>query len=250
MLRLEKIGLELQDQEKTTTILHDIDIEFAPGKIYAVTGPNGGGKSSLAKVIMGIYRPTAGKVVFQGEDITALSVTERAEKGLGYAFQNPPRFKGLTVTDLLEIAARRNGNDQAHCQPLLRIGLCPDDYRNRQLDSSLSGGEMKRIEIATLLMQDPRFRIFDEPEAGIDLWSFERLLQVIRESHRGDHTTVIISHQEKILNMVDQIVLVADGTIQLQGDKNTIWPMIRDGAVCSCRQNCRQEGDLNADCPR
>lgn len=248
MLKLENIGLTLDTGEGKVRILDDINLHFEKGKMYALTGPNGSGKSSVARVIMGITPPTAGRVLFNDEDITALGITGRAGLGIGYAFQHPPRFKGMRVIDILEIAMRSSSS--ADCQCLRKIGLCPDDYLERPLDGSLSGGEIKRIEIATLLAQDPRLRIFDEPEAGIDLWSFEQLIQVIGESHLPDTTTVIISHQEKILNMVDEIILIKDGTVSMQGDKDTVWPQIRSSAECACRQKCNREGDLYADCPR
>ncbi len=196
---------------------------------------------------MGIQQPTAGRVLFEGKDITGLSITERARLGLGYAFQQPARFKGLRVADLLEIAMRNSG--QADCQCLRQIGLCPEEYLERPLDAGLSGGEIKRIEVASLLAQNPRVRIFDEPEAGVDLWSFEQLIRVIEDSHRPDAVTIIISHQEKILNMVDQIILVIDGTISMQGDREAVWPRIRERALCACRR-CAREDDFYADCPR
>lgn len=248
MLVLDNISLQLTVEEETVPILHDFNLTFEAGRMYALTGPNGSGKSSAARVAMGIFQPTSGRVLLEGEDITALSITERARRGIGYAFQQPPRFKGMQVKDMIEIAMKHGkGYD---CQVLRKIGLCPDDYLDRNLDSSLSGGEMKRIEIATLLAQNPRMRIFDEPEAGIDLWSFEQLIDLIGESHGPETATVVISHQEKILNMVDEIVLIEGGTVALRGDRQLVWPRIRDWASCSCRQNCQQEEELYADCPR
>ncbi len=248
MFTLENISLKLEVDEETISILHDVNLQFEAGKMYALTGPNGSGKSSVARVAMGIYEPTGGKVYFDDEDITSLGITERARKGVGYAFQQPPRFKGMQVKDMLEYAMKYS--DGFNCQVLRQIGLCPDDYSERTLDSSLSGGEMKRIEIATLLAQNPRVRIFDEPEAGIDLWSFEQLIDVIGESHHKDTTTVVISHQEKILNMVDEIVLIEGGTVSMRGDRETIWPRIKESAECACRKNCRLEENIYADCPR
>ncbi len=248
MLSLENINLELEVEERRVPILHDINLQLEAGKMYALTGPNGSGKSSVARVAMGIYKQTAGKVIYNGEEISDWSISERARRGIGYAFQHPPRFKGMLVKDMLELAMKYA--DSANCQVLRDIGLCPDDYIERALDNSLSGGEIKRIEIATLLAQDPKVRIFDEPEAGIDLWSFEQLIDVIGSSHREDATTVIISHQEKILNMVDEIVLIKDGTVSMRGDRKTIWPQIKESAECSCRNDCRLEGEIYADCPR
>ncbi len=248
MFTLENISLKLEVEEEVIPILHDVNLQFEAGKMYALTGPNGSGKSSVARVAMGIYQPTGGKVYLNGEDITDLGISERARKGVGYAFQQPPRFKGMQVKDMLEYAMKYS--DGFNCQVLRQIGLCPDDYSERTLDSSLSGGEMKRIEIATLLAQNPRVRIFDEPEAGIDLWSFEQLIDVIGESHREDTTTIVISHQEKILNMVDEIVLIEGGTVSMRGDRETIWPQIKESAECACRKNCRLEEKLYVDCPR
>ncbi len=248
MLAMENVGLTLGGRENPVRILEGINLNFEAGKMYALTGPNGSGKSSVVKTVMGIYPPTEGKIEFQGEDIANLTVTERARMGIGYAFQQPARFKGLRVSDLLEVALKHG--DLANCQCLRKIGLCPDSYLDRPLDSSLSGGEMKRIEIATLLAQNPRFRIFDEPEAGIDLWSFEQLINVVRESHSPEKVTVIISHQERILNMVDEIILIVDGHVELQGDSKTIWPRVRDFSKCACRESCVKEGEIYADCPR
>ena len=248
MFILDNISLKLEVDEEVIPILHDINLQFEAGKMYALTGPNGSGKSSVARVAMGIYQPTGGKVYLDDEDITNLGISERARKGVGYAFQQPPRFKGMQVKDMLEYAMKYS--DGFNCQVLRQIGLCPDDYSERTLDSSLSGGEMKRIEIATLLAQNPRVRIFDEPEAGIDLWSFEQLIDVIGESHREDTTTIVISHQEKILNMVDEIVLIEGGTVSMRGDRDTIWPQIKESAECACRKNCRLEEKLYVDCPR
>ncbi len=248
MLELKEIGLKFLSDEKESTVLDGISLTFETGKIYALTGPNGSGKSSLARVIMGIHRPTAGQVIFQGEDITALGIAERARRGIGYAFQHPARFKGLRVADILEIALSRSGNHQ--CRPLQQIGLCPYEYLERPLDSSLSGGESKRIEVATLLAQDPDLRIFDEPEAGIDLWSFEQLVEVIGTTHRSDATTIVISHQEKILNMVDEIILLEDGAVTLHGSRKEVWPQIHESTRCTCRQDCPKGVTPYVDCSR
>ncbi len=248
MLSLQNVSLIMDDEGEKINILKDVNIEFEKGKRYALTGPNGGGKSSIARVIMGIYNVTGGNIYFGGEEISHLNVTERARLGFGYAFQHPPRFKGMKVSDLLEVAFRHSNN--MDCRALSDMGLCPEDYLDRELDSSLSGGEMKRIEIATILAQDPSVRVFDEPEAGIDLWSFDRLIRVIAETHTPERITVIITHQEKILNSVDEILLISDGTVTMKGDKDTIWPRIREDAACACRKNCRKEGEQFAECPR
>lgn len=248
MLELRDIGLKFFTDEKENHVLKGISLSFDRGKLYALTGPNGSGKSSLARVIMGIHHPGAGNIIYKGEDITALGIAERARKGIGYAFQQPPHFKGLRVTDILEIALRRSDNHE--CDFLRRIGLCPDEYLDRPLDTGLSGGESKRIEIATLLAQDPDFRIFDEPEAGIDLWSFEQLIDVIRSSHRPDTTTVIISHQEKILNIVDEIILLEEGSVTMQGPREEVWPHISESTRCACRRDCPLGGKEYVECPR
>jgi Fe-S cluster assembly ATP-binding protein len=248
MLQLDKIVLKFKADDQEISVLNGISLHFETGKMYVITGPNGSGKSSLARVIMGIHRPGGGRIIFEGEDITGLGITERSRKGIGYAFQHPARFKGLRVTDILEIAMR--GSDSVDCRCLSKIGLCPEDYLERPLDASLSGGEIKRIEIATLLALNPRLRIFDEPEAGIDLWSFEQLIEVIGASHRPDTTTIIISHQEKILNMADQIILLEDGAVSMHGPREQVWPLIRDSVRCACRQECSRGGKYYVDCPR
>jgi len=249
LLKLDNISLEIEANDRKVKILHDINLEFEAGKMYALTGPNGSGKSSVTRVAMGIYQPSEGAVIYNGEDITTLDVSNRARAGIGYAFQHPARFKGMPVKDMLEYAFKySSGYD---CQVLRDLGLCPEEYLERALDNSLSGGEIKRIEIATLLAQDPKVRMFDEPEAGIDLWSFEQLIDVIGASHREDTTTVVISHQEKILNMVDEIILIENGTISMRGDRETIWPKIKESALCGCRRSCRlEEEEIYADCPR
>ncbi len=249
MLVLENVAYSpASDRNGKTEILKNINLQLKFGQMYALTGPNGGGKSSLARIIMGIYTPTSGKILLEGEDITGLPVNERADLGFGYAFQNPPSFKGLKVTDLLEIASGKNKSSK--CHPLRQIGLCPEEYLQRELDNSLSGGEARRIEIATILARDPRIRIFDEPEAGIDLWSFDRLINLIAGSHRPDRISIIISHQEKIMKLVDEIILIDRGKIRLQGERDSIWPQIKDSTICSCRQNCPEEGEPYVDCPR
>ncbi len=248
MLSLKNLSLEMEVEELKIPILHDINITFEAGKMYALTGPNGSGKSSLARVAMGIYPATGGQVIFEGKDITSLNITERARMGIGYAFQQPPRFKGMLVEDLLDLAMKEKNGPSCHV--LHEIGLCPDEYRTRALDNSLSGGEMKRIEIATLLAMAPKVRIFDEPEAGIDLWSFRQLIEVIGSSHSADSITVVISHQEKILNMVDEIILMRDGTIEMRGSRDEIWPQIKESASCTCRQSCTLEDEQYAECPR
>lgn len=219
MLKLEHISYEVEDQIE---ILKDINLEI-DDRFVAITGPNGGGKSTLAKIIAGIIKPSEGKIWFDGEDITDLSVTERANKGISYAFQQPVRFKGLRVRDLLTLAAGKNTKLSEACQYLSEVGLCARDYIDRELNDSLSGGEMKRIEIATILARSTKLSVFDEPEAGIDLWSFNNLIRVfemMNEKTQGN--IIIISHQERILNIADRIIVLSNGTIEQSGGKEEI----------------------------
>ena len=197
------------------------------GGFTAITGPNGGGKSTLAKVIAGIYRPTGGRILLDGEDITDLSVTDRAKCGISYAFQQPVRFKGITVSRLIGLAAGRTLTVAEVCRYLSEVGLCARDYVNREVNASLSGGELKRIEIATVLARGTKFAVFDEPEAGIDLWSFQNLIAVFEKMHETLNGSIaIITHQERILDIADRIVLVADGEIQKVGTKDEILPCL------------------------
>ena len=199
----------------------------------AFTGPNGGGKSTLAKVIAGILKPTAGKIYFNGEDITELSVTERANKGISYAFQQPVRFKGLTVRDLINIAAGKTLKVSDACAYLSEVGMCARDYIDREVNASLSGGELKRIEIATILARGTSLSVFDEPEAGIDLWSFGNLIKVFEKMHEKTQGNIlIISHQERILNIADKIVVIADGKIREQGKKEDVLPKLLGKDAC------------------
>lgn len=243
MLRLEQVSLAVNHTNgENKEILHNINMEFTPGKLYAITGPNGGGKTSLAKVIMGIYVNSGGRIVLDGEDISGLAVTERAQKGIAYAFQQPPRFKGLTVADLMDIA--RPGMDQMELRKNLRdVGLCPEDYLERDLGSGLSGGEMKRIEIAQVLAREAAISIFDEPEAGVDLWTIQRLISIIVSRHQEnpDATAIIITHNENVLPICDEIVVVEDGTIRHRGTPQQIWPLIREDIECKKRLECRGE---------
>ena len=199
----------------------------------AFTGPNGGGKSTLAKVIAGILTPTSGKIYFDGEDITNLSVTERAKKGISYAFQQPVRFKGLTVRDLINIAAGKNIKVSDACAYLSEVGMCARDYIDREVNASLSGGELKRIEIATILARGTKLSVFDEPEAGIDLWSFGNLIKVFENMYQKTQGSIlIISHQERILNIADKIVVIADGQVQNYGEKDMVLPKLLSSDSC------------------
>ena len=236
MLELKNIGFEVFEESggKTKEILRDVNLVVEDKSFLVITGPNGGGKSSLAKVMMGIAQPACGQILFDGQDITALSPTERANIGMGFAFQQPVRFKGLTVFDLLSLAAKKTLQIDEACHYLSEVGLCAMDYINRELNASLSGGELKRIEIAMLIARAPALSIFDEPEAGIDLWSFNNLIKVfekMRDTTAG--AVVIISHQERILEIADQIVVVAEGSIAKTGSREEILPqLLGDPANC------------------
>lgn len=224
MLKLEHIVWNLPDGEG---ILNDINLNLEEGRLVVVTGPNGGGKTTLAKVVAGIETPAAGKLVFDGADITGLNVTERANLGIAFAFQQPVRFKGLTVRDLLELSAGAALKEEVLCGYLGKVGLCANEYISRELNASLSGGEIKRIEIASVLARQARLSIFDEPEAGIDLWSFARLVETFEELRRQKRgTLLIISHQERILNIADDIVVIADGKVRQAGPKGEVWPSL------------------------
>lgn len=223
MLELQNISLKLPDQKE---ILKQIDLQLEDKKFIVVTGPNGGGKTTLAKVISGITWPTKGRVLLDGKDISNMGITERAQLGICYAFQQPVRFKGITVRDLLELAAGRQLEEAKLCDYLIEVGLCAQDYMDREIDSSLSGGEIKRIEIATALARNARLTIFDEPEAGIDLWSFNSLIAVFRKLQKSGRSILIISHQEKILEIADEIVVIAGGKVAHHGSREAIFPLL------------------------
>ncbi|MDL2287820.1 ATP-binding cassette domain-containing protein [Oscillospiraceae bacterium OttesenSCG-928-F05] len=236
MLELRNVSFEVaaENGAGSKEILKDINLSVESGHFLVITGPNGGGKSTLAKIIMGIEMPTSGQILFNGEDITALDITTRAERGIGFAFQQPVRFKGLFVHDLLNLAAKRKLRKSDACGYLAEVGLCANDYIDREINASLSGGELKRIEIAMLIARGTKLSVFDEPEAGIDLWSFHNLIRVfqkIRDKHKG--AVIIISHQERILEIADQVVVIAGGKISGRGTREEILPeLLKESDTC------------------
>ena len=231
MLELRNIVFEVPVSEgstETKRIIDDVSLTIEDDKFIVITGPNGGGKSTLAKLIMGIEKPTSGTILFNGTDITDMDIDERARLGMGYAFQQPARFKGMKVKKLLEIAAGKRLPMMSCNQYLSKVGLCSADFLTREVDKSLSGGEVKRIEIATILARDPKLAIYDEPEAGIDLWSFDRLTETFRDIHKaqGGRSIVIISHQERIIQLADQVILMGNGKLEAMGTLEEIMPQI------------------------
>ena len=234
MLELKHISFEAEENGKGREIICDISLTLSDNKFIAITGPNGGGKSTLAKLIAGIEHPTRGQILLDGEDITGEDITQRAKKGVSYAFQQPVRFKGITVKDLIGLAAGENISTARACNYLSEVGLCAKDYINREVNASLSGGELKRIEIATVLARKTKLTVFDEPEAGIDLWSFQNLIRVFEKMHAETKGTIlIISHQERILNIADQIVLLSDGRIEKVGSREEVMPdLLGAGQPC------------------
>lgn len=238
MLELKHVSFEVTENKAQKEIIQDISLTVDDHKFVVITGPNGGGKSTLAKLIAGIEQPTSGNIYFDGTDITEMSITDRANLGVGYAFQQPVRFKGIQVFDLIRIASGKKLNVTDACEYLSEVGLCAKDYINREVNASLSGGELKRIEIATVLARGAKLSVFDEPEAGIDLWSFQNLIQVFERMQERDRTgsILVISHQERILNIADEIVVIADGRISKKGSREEILPELLGtaSAVSAC----------------
>ena len=235
MLELKNVSYVVKDENGADKeILKNINLTIDE-RFVAITGPNGSGKSTLAKIIAGIYQPTGGQILFDGEDITNMSITDRAKRGVSFAFQQPVRFKGLTVKDLITLAAGKPISVAEACNYLSEVGLCARDYINREVNASLSGGELKRIEIALIIARSTKLSVFDEPEAGIDLWSFNNLIKVFERMHEKTQGSIlIISHQERILNIADRIVVIADGEIRESGTKDEIMPsVLGSGAPCS-----------------
>lgn len=239
MLELKDVTYQVPDGDGTKTIIDHLNLTINDGKFVVITGPNGGGKSTLAKLIMGVQTATGGQMVFDGQDISHMNITDRAKLGISFAFQQPVHFKGIKVIDLLRLATGKKISVNAACEYLSKVGLCAKEYIDREVNASLSGGELKRIEIATVLARRTKFSIFDEPEAGIDIWSFQNLIQVfenIRETIQG--TVMIISHQERILNIADEIIVIENGKVKKHGAKDEILPELLGNADSAVSRGC------------
>ena len=250
MLKIKDVNVTLAGNNDKTEILKEINLTLENNKIYVITGPNGGGKSSMAKAIMGIIPINGGQIILDDTDITEKSITERAQLGIGYAFQTPARFKGLKVKELLDLAAGEGTIDK--CQILYDVGLCAQDYLDREIDSTFSGGELKRIEIASILARQLKVAVFDEPEAGIDLWSFHRLTETFEKMHQKyDTTIIIISHQERILKLADEVILIEDGTVaNITSHEEFLKEIAHLDSDCGCKNDCMKGGAQSAECGR
>lgn len=247
MLEIKDLIFEVSEEKQQKRIINNLNLSLEDGKFVVITGPNGGGKSTLAKLIAGIESPTSGKILLDGEDITDKNVTERAKMGISYAFQQPVKFKGITVLDLLRIASGKKLTVAEACNYLSEVGLCAKDYVNREVNGSLSGGELKRIEIATVLARGTKLSIFDEPEAGIDLWSFQNLIRVFENMREKIHGTIlIISHQERILDIADKIIVLSSGQVAKAGSKDEIMPELLKNAKVTTGCNKMVNGGRNA----
>ncbi len=244
MLELKNVSFDVPQEDGQKEIIKNISLKIDEKKVVVITGPNGGGKSTLAKLIAGIEKPTGGRIFFEGNDITDLSITERANLGISFAFQQPVRFKGIQVFDLLRLASKKDLSISEACGYLSKVGLCARDYINREVNASLSGGELKRIEIATVLARKTKLSVFDEPEAGIDLWSFNNLISVFEKMKADSNNSIlIISHQERILNIADEIVVLDSGKITNHGAKDEVLPSLLGtaSAVGNCAKLSEEE---------
>ena len=246
MLELKNVSFQVEDDSLSREIIRDVSLVIPDEKLVVITGPNGGGKSTLARLIAGIEKPTGGKILLDGQDITDMTVTERAKNGIAFAFQQPVRFKGIQVFDLIRLATGKQISAADACEYLSAVGLCAKDYIDREVNSSLSGGELKRIEIATVLARKSKLSVFDEPEAGIDLWSFGNLIEVFEEMRReiDKSSILIISHQERILNIADEVIVLKDGQVASRGAKDDVLPQLlgTPSAVASCKPNSILKG--------
>ena len=245
MLKVEHLSYDVSEEGRQSEILSDVSFSVEDGEMLVITGPNGGGKSTLAKLLMGINRQTSGKIFLDGTDITDMSVNERAKAGMGFAFQQPPRFKGMTVRRLLSLAAGTELSEDTCCSLLSSVGLCAMEYIDREADATLSGGEMKRIEIATVLAKRHDICIFDEPEAGIDLWSFSMLIKRFEKIHSAKkESLILISHQERIIQMADRIMVISDGKVESIGAAEVIMPQLFGQEAESCTCGLQKGGEI------
>lgn len=230
MLELKDLTFAVEENGREKVIIDNLNYSIEDNKLTVITGPNGGGKSTLAKLIAGIEKPTSGQIIYNGTDITDMTITDRAKLGVSYAFQQPVRFKGIKVIDLIRLSAGKNMSVAGACEYLSEVGLCARDYINRDVDASLSGGELKRIEIASVLARKTALSVFDEPEAGIDLWSFHNLIKVFERMHaKKENTIIIISHQERILKTADEIVVIANGKVKASGSRDEMLDEVLKG---------------------